>query len=291
MQIGNSLLRYFSDTDFTRQVFNNVLGGAIVASIPFIINWSKKHIKYRRLRAIFGEDIVGIYHLVYAELTHVSGGNLYQYKKKGNDNFIYSASSAVSISEAISIAYLTKTIALKASSTPSISSDEEIDKELDISFVSFGFTSNNKTIDVLENKGNKYLQYNQEAIRFSLEHEYTVEPGKHYGFILKIHPTQFNDRVWIACGGYGEWGTSGSAWFLANKWQILYKKAKNKPFAALIKVNTGKDQSAELVAVNTDEVVFPKSSPSEKNQNVSLSADCGSAVSGAIGSTLDSKGE
>jgi len=67
-----------------------------------------------------------------------------------------------------------------------------------------------------------------------------------YGFILKIHPEQHKNKVWIVCAGYGEWGTSGAAYYLAKNWKYIYKKAKDKPFAIMINVEIGKDESAKI---------------------------------------------
>jgi hypothetical protein len=65
---------------------------------------------------------------------------------------------------------------------------------------------------------------------------------------LKIHPKQFPGRVWIACAGKGEWGTSGSAWFLANRWKEIVKQLSNTDrFVCVIEVERLKDQSATLV--------------------------------------------
>jgi hypothetical protein len=69
-----------------------------------------------------------------------------------------------------------------------------------------------------------------------------------YGIILKIHPTQFPERTWIACAGMGETGTSGAAWFLARKWKELEKRADGAGrFFALIAVEQGKDESAVVI--------------------------------------------
>jgi hypothetical protein len=78
-------------------------------------------------------------------------------------------------------------------------------------------------------------------------------PNFDYGLILKLHPVQFPERVWIACLGINERGTSGTAWYLANRWQDLRRKTKDKPFAAIFRVepnvHSGRDQSAELLKI------------------------------------------
>jgi hypothetical protein len=53
---------------------------------------------------------------------------------------------------------------------------------------------------------------------------FTCSNEADHGFILRITPPEFPTRSWIVCAGLGEWGTSGSSWFLANKWQELVEK-------------------------------------------------------------------
>jgi hypothetical protein len=59
--------------------------------------------------------------------------------------------------------------------------------------------------------------------------------------------------LWLACAGLDEWGTSGAAWFLANKWANLNQRAGSRPFAAVVRVRPGQDQSAELVDMRVAE--------------------------------------
>jgi len=33
-------------------------------------------------------------------------------------------------------------------------------------------------------------------------------------------PADFPNHSWIVCAGLGEWGTSGTAWYLAHRWRI-----------------------------------------------------------------------
>ncbi len=77
------------------------------------------------------------------------------------------------------------------------------------------------------------------------------EPVQREGYdcamLLKIHPSQFPKRTWIVCGGKGETGTSGAAYYLAHHWYQLSKYAGNGPFVMLLRVRRGKDESTEQV--------------------------------------------
>ncbi|MFZ3244749.1 MAG: hypothetical protein WA185_06710, partial [Candidatus Acidiferrales bacterium] len=76
-----------------------------------------------------------------------------------------------------------------------------------------------------ENSGNRLAKFDQPNSQFIRASDgkplAKLDPNFDHGLILKIHPAQFPDRVWITCAGMGERGTSGSAWFLANKWQEI----------------------------------------------------------------------
>ena len=73
------------------------------------------------------------------------------------------------------------------------------------------------------------------------------QQGFDFGLILKINPIQFPEKTWIICAGIAEWGTSGAAWYLANKWRELYRFAKGEAFAIIVKVRNLQDESSEPV--------------------------------------------
>jgi len=109
----------------------------------------------------------------------------------------------------------------------------------------------------MTNGGNRLLDFDQTANLFKAKSDgqplVQFKPGFDYGLILKLHPVQFPERVWIVCAGINERGTSGTAWYLANRWQELRRKAEDKPFAAVFRVepnvHSGRDQSAEMLKI------------------------------------------
>jgi len=155
----------------------------------------------------------------------------------------------------------------------SVMADEAIKDRLDLDFISFGMMSNLKTLDLCKNRANCFADFDLQRNAFVRKREgqtiYQVGPGYDFGLIIKIHPEQHRPRTWIACAGNGEWGTSGTAYFLANQWCDLlsYLNGKDKSFTtklrrrliredrgflAVIKVEIGKDESAALVAFYED---------------------------------------
>ncbi len=117
-------------------------------------------------------------------------------------------------------------------------------------YVAFGGPlSNYKTRDVITNDGNHLLSFDNSIFTASKTGAVIVrtDPKFDYGLLLKINPVQFPERVWFTCAGLGEWGTSGAAWYLAKKWRDIQNEAGDSPFAIIVRVRPGQDESAEAV--------------------------------------------
>jgi len=215
--------------------------------------WMQKLIGWR-FKQVFGPGVsCSRFALVYAELELTDARSPYPYRKPGGRLDIgVSITRPVSVCEVRAANYLASAIGSATRSTPSLSSDVELRTELNLDFASFGgpFT-NSKSDDCQSNRGNKLARIDQGANIIGLEEGQPLvdnyEPGFDYGLILKVRPTQFPSRVWLMCAGRGEWGTSGAAWFLSSKWSEIRKLAGSKPFAIVVRVRLGQDQSAEAV--------------------------------------------
>ncbi len=72
----------------------------------------------------------------------------------------------------------------------------------------------------------------------------TQGPGRDRGIIMKLQNPYFPDHALLVCAGLGEWGTSGSAWFLANKWRELSRRFGSHPFLISVRVSLQSDESA-----------------------------------------------
>lgn len=241
----------------------NVLGGIIAGLITVgILELYRKLcflLRRRKFARVFGEDVLEgtNFHLVYAQLglrkvTNEKGEVVtHPYIKPGEESSGagFSIERAISSCEVRAAKYLAEIIGTKSTQTPILSSDYDVRGRLDISFVSFGgLSSNYKTKDAIQNKGNQLIRLNANFI--SAKSRRTVlcrEQGFDYGLILKIHPSQFPKRVWLVCAGIGEWGTSGAAWYLAHKWKEIHDYSKQSPFAIIVRVKPKQDESAEPV--------------------------------------------
>lgn len=244
----------------TYQILLGIIAGLITVLILESVKYSYNKYQFRKFRAVFGDDIAKPknYYLVYAQLIlpmlYDEKGNVvkYPYRKPDLRGFGFSIDRPVSSCELRAAKYLSTLIGLETRGSPTLMSDYELRDYLDISFISFGGPlSNCKTKDANINEGNdsiKFDQPNQQFISVKSKQKIVCDdPNFDYGLILKIHPGQFPKRTWIICAGRGEWGTSGAAWYLANKWKRIYSVAKKEPFGLIVKVKNGQDESAEPV--------------------------------------------
>lgn len=220
-------------------------------------SWLWSHLRTwlvgRRFKQVFGAgvDKPG-FTLVYGELALNSSMLMAYVKVGGSPQARFSISRPVSQCELRAANYLSSSIGNGVGSTPALRSDNDVRAVLDLDFVSFGGPlSNFKSEDCQSNSNNRLAIFDQANTRF-LERTGNLlaacsDPNFDYGLILKVHPTQFPKRVWLVCAGFGEWGTSGAAWYLANRWTEIRKQAKDRPFAAVVCVRPPQDQSAECV--------------------------------------------
>lgn len=171
--------------------------------------------------------------------------------KPNHPDMFFSAQKVVSGSELRAVSYIGTSLVADGGIVAKVVADDAIADKLDIDFISFGAMSNFKTLDVFANPANRLAGYSDKDSLFKSKSNGNplcdFPAGYDYGLILKIHPQQFPGRTWICCAGIGEWGTSGSTWFLAKKWKEIAKRVSERDqFACVIQVKPGQDESARL---------------------------------------------
>ncbi len=240
------------------QISLNIIGGAITVALIKLFEIISRKSKQRKFKSIFGEDSLsqGAIHLVYAQLALrrdlIPSAERYTYVKPGEEasgNF-FSIDRPVSSCELRAAKYLAETFGKEVNRSPILSSDLEINGRLNLSFIAFGGRgSNHKSRDALNNDSNIFLDFDYPSFvtRQGRRPVFELQEGFDYGLILKIPPSQFPERTWIVCAGLGEWGTSGAAWYLAYKWQEIYKYVKSGHFAIVVRARFNQDESAEPV--------------------------------------------
>jgi hypothetical protein len=239
-------------TSVLQSVSGQVAVGLLVTAVSAFIGWSvhsfSDRIRARRFRSVFGMALTDV------KLTL---GKMYSppgcfFIVEPNAEYGITAKEIGSFCEVRGVSYLAQAIGRNSHIKAEVVAAQDIRDALDIDFVAVGAMSNLKSRDLFANPGNKLATFSLEKGAFVRKTDgsvlWTNTDGKDHGIIVKIHPAQFPNRTWITCAGFNEWGTSGSAYFLANHWGELHKglKGSDKPFMAVIEVQEGKDQSAML---------------------------------------------
>ncbi len=209
---------------------------------------------------MFGPDVLAgaSYHLVFTQFSlpertdELGSRETHPYRKPEEESsgIGFSMEMAVSSCEVRAVKYLAAAIGKEARQAPVLSSDIDVRGRLDISFISIGSpASNYKTRDAINNQGSQLLAFSNQGIVSKRSRRIILRPeaGDDYGLLMKCHPVQFPRRVWLICAGFGEWGSSGTAWYLAQKWREIHGYAKASPVAMILRVVPGQDESAEPV--------------------------------------------
>lgn len=135
------------------------------------------------------------------------------------------------------------------SKVPDIKLDIDFDQKMDISFISIGGMNNYKSVDCFTNPSNNFIRFDETGRIKSTTNKSIkgVEGNFDFGIILKIHPKNKPNLIWICVAGMAEWGTSGASWWLSQNWGKIHKETKDKPFACITKTIIGSDDSTDLV--------------------------------------------
>lgn len=258
----------------TKSILFNVYGGAIV-SICTAILIKIKHWFYRfHLQRLLGfyfrpnTDVRLVYgQFMLPDLFDANGNRItHPYIKVPRRNIpqgqSFSIEHPVSECEVRASVYISSLLGSFKKPQTILTSDIQVDSLLDSNFISFGGSGSNfKTADILASEANIFIRDTGGGLSLigggNFPNLCTAQVD--HGFILRITPPGFSGRSWIACVGLGEWGTSGSAWYLAHRWTRLIKRInlmayyfgtmRIPDFMAIIRVTPGQDQSAGLVGL------------------------------------------
>ncbi len=219
-----------------------------------------RYISAWKFKQVFGKDAGKEYHLIY-NISIPPKGTIFskpepKYRRK-NYTKTKNLTTINSCATTRAIGYLVYAFGEKDIKPPTISSDTAKDAKMDLSFISIGGVTNLKSCDLLNDESNQFLNFGYSHDKKTIRHFIVsktlglpiVESSKEcdHGFIIKINPNSNPERTWICCAGFGEWGASGAAWYLARKWKDIYKWAKKKPFATILKTQYKRDESTVSV--------------------------------------------
>ena len=130
-----------------------------------------------------------------------------------------------------------------------IVTDESIAHRWDATFLCFGSADSNiKTFDIQSLPQQSLYQWG-----FGPDGARCITVGNRtfsntgnidYGLLLRLRNPHHSEHWLFVCAGLGEWGTSGSAYFLFDRWRSLYKRHADAEFLKIIAVQRGSDESA-----------------------------------------------
>ncbi len=234
-------------------IIRDVVGGGIIAGGTLACGWLWRRFQRRRFRRVFGEDSIGQMYLKYCVYEPTSREVRFRKPKtkvKRGTPDAFNLTRVASGAGSRAVAYVASVIGINSNGPPIIEADDHQDERMDISFITIGGT-NHRTQDIFDDESNVFLQFGDERIETRRSHRRIVSAplssqGVDYGMIIKIHPKSNPERTWICCAGFGEWGTSGAAWFLANRWKKIHKFAKRGPFACITETRIGSDDSTVM---------------------------------------------
>ncbi len=259
----------------TKSLLFNVIGGIIVSVLTAIYVGTRHRFRSYNLQRLSGfqfktgTEIRMTYgQLLLDSFTDQFGRPItHPYRKTSRRGGAplagsFSIEHPISECEVRASTYIATLLGLPGKLRPLLVSDTDASSLLDSNFISFGGPfSNYKTADALASEANIFIRMSPNGFLFPNGENlpFTSSNEDDYGIILRITPPEFPTRSWIVCAGLGEWGTSGSSWFLANNWQELIKRiypmaywsgVMDIPdFMAMIRVRPGQDQSARMIAL------------------------------------------
>lgn len=236
--------------DFFLSVGAEIIAGIVVFVIGYGASKIPGYLTQRNLKAFFGPNALNEKFLIVEGFyTRIDEGPdrtfcLKDYKTKpsirvnGPRNFMGTKS-------VLSAFYISQELAKYRNIFLEFISDLEALEDLRRTFISIGGPMVNElTLFILDQPNNRFVEYDM------LDFEYA--PGKNpniicvkdgndevvfqkdgesdFGFILKLENSFSPGNKFFVCAGIGSSGTSGSAWYLANKWKDLHKEFGDKEF-------------------------------------------------------------
>jgi hypothetical protein len=131
--------------------------------------------------------------------------------------------------------------------------DEEVMNNWEGTFICFGSSDSNiKTYDIESLNANSLYSFGfgQNGIRsFTIDGtSYSINQNGDIGILFRLkNPYHKEDKLFI-CAGIGEWGTSGSAYYLFKNWKNLYRRFGSKTnFVLVLQVDINSDESAREI--------------------------------------------
>lgn len=183
-------------------------------------------------------------------------------------------SSPVSKCEVRGATYLTNMLSKVRGLTPVLASDDDMESIKDISVVSLGGLPNLRTTEIYNQLDSGRQSLMNDFLNRHLIPGHHLMPGYDHGVILRFTSPDATNKSTLICAGLGEWGTSGSAWYLATHYAEITRSLRGRfcefipmsipDYIAFIRVRPEDDSSSSMLtlySINKERrliQIFPK---------------------------------
>lgn len=246
----------------------NLAAGVVIFLVGFFWPLIPKSVKMYRLKKFFGRSVLTErFAIVYGALQDprprcdTAGNLLPRFQKQFRDGRSINMSgpfgNIVGDCEIRASGYLAQNVGKEREQTIRILSDEKAYDDLNYSFIALGSpTSNDISGFIMRESENQFITFGQAGSQTFIEaipdkkRYFGFQPPtpKDYAVLMRTRNDRFPEHFLFVCAGLGEWGTSGSSWFLATHWENLYREFKRNDFALILEVDIGSDTSTKRIA-------------------------------------------
>jgi len=225
----------------------------VVSAVPKSLDkW-----RFRRFfgqHALSGENIFAVVDPYTHPLPRVGNRYIKRFLNRKPDQPLIGEDNVLGVNVVRVVTYVSATFSAYRGSTKPIAvvTDEEVEGRWDGTFICFGSSDSNiKTYDIERLSEQTFYTFGFGPDGFRRINlgcrSFSSTRLQDYGILLRIRNPRHPEHYLFVCAGLGEWGTSGSAYYLFDRWKELYKKHKQQDFCKIIEVDIGSDESAREV--------------------------------------------
>lgn len=159
--------------------------------------------------------------------------------------------NCVGDSELRAVSYIISALDMYRDNPIKVLDDRTAFQNLESTFIALGSPSSNEISDLaMREPSNEFLEFGQDNDGVFIRDKksgqlfrgFEHREHKDLGIVLKIPNNRFPGYYFIICAGLGDWGTSGSSWFLATYWRRL--PWSRRGFGIIVEVESNSDTSA-----------------------------------------------
>ena len=243
-------------SDFGSNVAGDLVGGALAFVFGYLAHWGLQTQRHRQFDSFWGTECrTGKAVIVMGVYQDPRPANTNRYVKTystGQQILLPGGQEVGSVAEGRAASYVSSALAKHRSDQPVVSSDEDVIKQWDGTFLCLGSgASNEKSQVVLSLASNDFCDFQPAGIRSKWDGKtYGIQrnPPRDKALIVKLANPWTEGHSLIVCAGQAEPGTAGAAYYLARNWKKLQKRYGNTPFGVVLEVDWSSDQTAREIA-------------------------------------------